>query len=193
MVVGIDLTHPSPSSSEHAPSIAGMVASVGKHMGQWPSVYKVQPRSRQEMVARLKDMLKSRLSLWKTKGKHACFPEDIIVFRDGVSEGQYQLVKETELPLLRQACDEVYPAANQTSPRITIVIVTKRHHKRLYPTTEDTADNGSNCTAGTIIDRGITEARSWDFYIIPHTKGYCKADLLLCRARRDIPYQPSGY
>lgn len=176
MVVGIDVTHPSPCSSEHAPSIAGMVASVDKYMGQWPSVCKVQPRSRQEMVAGLKDMLKSRLSLWKANGKHTHFPENIIVFRDGVSEGQYQLVKETELPLLRQACDEVYPAANQSKPRITIVIVTKRHHKRFYPTAEDTADNGSNCKAGTIIDRGITEARSWDFYIMPHTalKGTAK-------------------
>lgn len=176
MVVGIDVTHPSPGSSEYAPSIAGMVASVDKHMGQWPSVCKVQPRSRQEMVADLKDMLKSRLILWKTKGKHDFFPENIIVFRDGVSEGQYQLVKETELPLLRQACDEIYPVANQPKPRISVVVATKRHQKRFYPTTEATADNGSNCMAGTVIDRGITEARSWDFCIIPHTalKGTAK-------------------
>ncbi|KUI56682.1 Protein argonaute 12 [Cytospora mali] len=176
MVVGIDVTHPSPSSSKYAPSIAGMVASVDKHMGQWPSLCKVQLKSRQEMVSGLKDMLKSRLFLWKTRGNHDLFPENIIVFRDGVSEGQYQMVKQMELPLLRQACDEVYSAADQAKPRITIVIVTKRHHKRFYPTTEETSDNGSNCMAGTVIDQGITEARSWDFCIIPHTalKGTAK-------------------
>lgn len=176
MVVGIDVTHPSPGSSEHAPSVAGMVASIDRYMGQWPSVCKVQPLSRQEMVADLNDMLKSRLHLWKTKGKHFYFPENIVVFRDGVSEGQYQLVKDTELPLLREACNEVYLAAKQAMPRITVVIVTKRHHKRFYPTTDASADNGSNCLPGTVIDRGITEARSWDFCIIPHTalKGTAK-------------------
>lgn len=169
MVVGIDVTHPSPGSSELAPSIAGMVASINKNMGQWPSLCKVQTRSRQEMVAGLEDMLKSRLLLWKNKGRHAYFPENIIVFRDGVSEGQYQLVKEKELSLLRKACDEVYLAVKQSRPRITIVVVTKRHHKRFYPTRLENADNSSNCMAGTVVDRSITEARSWNFFIMPHS------------------------
>lgn len=38
MVVGIDVTHPSPGSSSNAPSVAAMVASVDKFLGQWPSV-----------------------------------------------------------------------------------------------------------------------------------------------------------
>lgn len=37
MVVGIDVTHPSPSSSVKAPSVAGMVASVDKNLAQWPA------------------------------------------------------------------------------------------------------------------------------------------------------------
>ncbi|KAK7746432.1 hypothetical protein SLS53_002391 [Cytospora paraplurivora] len=169
MVVGMDVTHPSPGSSGHAPSVAAMVASIDPKMGQYPSVCKIQHKSRQEMISELKDMLKSRLFLWKTKGKNASFPQNIVVYRDGVSEGQYHLVKEIELPQLRQACDELYSAANQSRPRITIVIVTKRHQRRFYPTAEAMADNGSNCGAGTVIDRGFTEARNWDFCIIPHT------------------------
>jgi eukaryotic translation initiation factor 2C len=34
MVVGIDVTHPSPSSTSNAPSVAGMVASVDSKLGQ---------------------------------------------------------------------------------------------------------------------------------------------------------------
>lgn len=169
MIVGIDVTHPSPGSSEVAPSIAAMVANPDGRLGQFPFVLNVQSRSRQEMVSGLQEMLEELLYLWKTKGKHVLFPENIIVYRDGVSEGQYQLVKEAELPLLQKTCDKVYSAANQAKPRITIVIVTKRHHKRFYPTAEATADNGSNCMAGTVVDRGVTEARNWDFYIVPHT------------------------
>lgn len=51
-------------------------------------------------------MLKSRLNLWKTKGRHAALPENILVYRDGVSEGQYHLVLQHEFPLLRAACAE---------------------------------------------------------------------------------------
>ena len=49
MVVGIDVTHPSPGSTENAPSVAGMVANIDKRMGQWPAVLSVQSEARQEM------------------------------------------------------------------------------------------------------------------------------------------------
>lgn len=170
MIVGIDVTHPSPGSSTLAPSVAGMVASIDQKLGQWPAVLSVQ-KGRQEMVAELDVMLKSRLRLWRQKGKHAAFPENIIVYRDGVSEGQYQLVLDQELPLLRAACQEMYPPADQKKglPRITIAIVGKRHHTRFYPTTVADADNSGNTKPGTVVDRGVTEARSWDFFLQAHT------------------------
>lgn len=49
MVVGIDVTHPSPGSSQSAPSVAGMVANVDKGMGQWPATLAIQAQARQEM------------------------------------------------------------------------------------------------------------------------------------------------
>ncbi|KAK1962279.1 Piwi-domain-containing protein [Colletotrichum sublineola] len=170
MVVGIDVTHPSPGSSRHAPSIAGMVASVDRWLGQWPSVLQIQSEARQEMVSGLAGMLKSRLRLWKDVGKHQALPENILVYRDGVSEGQYQEVVDKELPLLRKACEEMYRPAVQKKgfPRFTIVIVGKRHHTRFYPTQEADADRSSNPKAGTIVDRGVTEARNWDFFLQAH-------------------------
>jgi hypothetical protein len=55
MVVGIDVTHPSPGSAEGAPSVAGIVASVDKFLGQWPSDFSIQ-ESRKEMVSALQTM-----------------------------------------------------------------------------------------------------------------------------------------
>lgn len=101
MFVGVDVTHPSPGSASNAPSIAGMVASVDRRLGQWPADLRIQ-ESRKEMVSELGSMLKSRLHLWKSQGKHTTFPENILVYRDGVSEGQYATVLEVELPLLTQ-------------------------------------------------------------------------------------------
>lgn len=167
MVVGIDVTHPSPGSSSNAPSIAGIVASVDEWLGQWPADLCIQP-PRQEIVADLDVLFKSRLELWrKRNGK---LPENILVYRDGVSEGQYNIVLDDELQALRKACGTVYSALQTKNqiPRITMIIVGKRHNTRFYPTKKDDADRGSNPVNGTVVDRGITEARNWDFFLQAH-------------------------
>lgn len=169
MVVGVDVTHPSPGSAPNAPSVAGMVASVDKWLGQWPADLRIQ-ESRKEMVSELDSMLESRLNLWKSQGNHAAFPENLLVYRDGVSEGQYATVLEAELPLLRKACDNLYPVLDRKKglPHITIVIVGKRHHTRFYGTVSETDNRICNPVCGTVVDRGVTEARNWDFFLQSH-------------------------
>ena len=168
MVVGIDVTHPSPGSAKNAPSVAGVVASIDRYLGQWPAALLVQ-QARKEMVEGLADMLKSRLKLWVKWNQR--LPENILIYRDGVSEGQYQTVLDEELPLLRKACAETYPAdsTKEGLPRMSIVIVGKRHHTRFYPAKEADADKFSNPKNGTVVDRGVTEARNWDFFLQAHT------------------------
>ncbi|KAK2594352.1 hypothetical protein QQS21_007953 [Conoideocrella luteorostrata] len=169
MVVGIDVTHPSPGSSSKAPSVSAMVASVDKFLGQWPATLRIQ-RARQEDVDDLTEMLKSRLALWKTKGQHTAFPENILVYRDGVSDGQYDMVYSHELPQLRSACEQVYPEADTKKglPRFTIIICGKGHKTRFYPTVERDCDRSGNAKPGTVVDRGVTEARNWDFFLQAH-------------------------
>ncbi|KAI9044769.1 putative RNA interference and gene silencing protein (Qde2) [Aspergillus affinis] len=169
MLVGIDVTHPSPGSSRNAPSVAGMVASIDSSLGQWPAELCVQA-SREEMVKDLDNMLKVHLHRW-ARGHKNNLPENLIVYRDGVSEGQYDMVIQEELPLLRKACQEMYPATDTAKglPRISILIVGKRHHTRFYPTDPGNADRSSNTKNGTVVDRGVTEARNWDFFLQAHT------------------------
>ncbi|KAL9596726.1 MAG: hypothetical protein Q9219_005601 [cf. Caloplaca sp. 3 TL-2023] len=168
MVVGIDVTHPAPGSSSNAPSVAGIVASTDEWLGQWPADLRIQAGG-QEMVDDLDTMFKSRLRLWETRNRR--LPENIIVYRDGVSEGQYNLVLQKELPTLRKACEDVYPATmtKEGKPHMTIAIVGKRHNTRFYPTKKEEADGFSNPQNGTVVDRGVTEARNWDFYLQAHT------------------------
>lgn len=168
MVLGIDVTHPSADSSSNAPSVASMVATVDRVLGQWPAALRVQ-KGREEMVADLGGMLKSRLLLWKAKNK--VLPENLLVYRDGVSEGQYDLVLNEELPLLRDACAELYPPADtkQSKPYFTIVICGKRHHARFYSSSLKDTDKSSNPRNGTVVDRGVTEPHLWDFYLQAHT------------------------
>lgn len=168
MVVGIDVTHPSPGSSTRAPSVAAIVASVDEWLAQWPADIRVQP-ARQEMVTDLETMFKSRLLLWRERNK--TLPDNILVYRDGVSEGQYDIVINEELPAIRAACSALYPASDTKSgkPHISIIIVGKRHNTRFYPTKKEDADRNGNPMNGTVVDRGVTEARNWDFFLQAHT------------------------
>ena len=151
MVVGIDVTHPAPKSMEGTPSIAAVVASIDKHYAQWPGSIRCQ-ESKKEMVSTLNVMMQERLRLWINQNNRT--PAKILVYRDGVSEGQYKTVLEDELVQIREACKEIYE--HRPQPKINIVVVGKRHHTRFYPTDAGTADNRGNPKNGTVVDRGVT-------------------------------------
>lgn len=164
ILVGIDVTHPSPTSSDDAPSIAAVVASKNEHLTEWPASIRVQQR-RQEIVSELKDMLLERFRLWeKCNGR---LPNKVIVYRDGVSEGQYQAVLVNEKAAFDALFNGLYGSAEK-HPDLTILIVGKRHHIRAYATTSRDADRKGNLLPGTIIDRGITHPTRHDFYLQSH-------------------------
>jgi len=166
IVFGIDVTHPSPGSSKSAPSIAGVVASVDAVFSQYPASMRVQ-EGRVEMVQELEEMIMERLRLWSKRNQNR-FPNKVIVYRDGVSEGQYRLVLENELPAFEKAFDKLY-GAKAKHPKISIIIVGKRHHTRFYPTRlEDTDGKTGNPMPGTVVDRGVTGEKLFDFFLLAH-------------------------
>ncbi|KAI7708105.1 Piwi-domain-containing protein, partial [Hortaea werneckii] len=159
MLMGIDVTHPSPGSKEGAPSISCIVASIDDYLTQWPGDIRTQT-GRQEMVDGLEDMVIKRLELWQKYHKNE-LPAKIILYRDGVSEGQYDQVLLRELPSFHAAFKRKYGAENKW-PKMTVIVVGKRHHTRFFPTSRDHADynpqreKGSwNPLPGTIVDRHI--------------------------------------
>lgn len=172
MLVGMDVTHPSPGSLEASPSIAGVVASIDGQYGQWPASMRAQA-GKQEMIQELEEMFGERLDLWQKKNRGA-FPERIIVYRDGVSEGQYRTLLVDELPRVREACRKRYPGGK--GPKISIIVCGKRHHTRFYPTNPQNADRSTNPKNGTVVDRGVTMEKGWDFFLQAHTaiKGTAK-------------------
>ena len=173
MVVGIDVTHPSPGSNDDAPSVFAVVASTDRDISQWPAAMGVQRKSKEEVIRdkeKLKLMFLSRLQLWMDRN-HGKRPKYILIYRDGVSVSQYQAVLDNELQAMRDACKVKYPS-NLTAnnfPKIAFIVVAKRHHTRFYPTNEKDADFNWNAKCGTVVDRGITQAQEWDFYLQSHS------------------------
>ena len=111
------------------------------------------------MITEVKDMMKERLTEYRNRNKK--LPERVIVFRDGVSEGQFDTVLKEELPDIKAA----FRAFSQYNPKLTVVICGKRHHTRFYPTDPADADNNGNPKPGTVVDRGVTSIYHFDFFL----------------------------
>ena len=183
MIVGIDVTHPSPNSVKLMPSIAGVVANIDDKYSQWPGSIRLQgqyqpdPNSERyrprEMLEEIQDMMKERLELYSRMNSNN-LPKKILVYRDGVSESQYEAVLAKEYAGIIKACRELYPANKM--PPVSVLVVGKRHHTRFYPTKiEDSDLKGGNARwakgnprPGTVVDRGITLAHGFDFFLQSH-------------------------
>lgn len=167
MVVGIDVTHPAPGTSKNVPSIAAVVASTDPFLSQWPAEISIQ-RGRKEMVSNLDGIMKSRLEQWAERNGGA-YPDNILIYRDGVSESQYEQVLALELPLIRKACEVVRGTRKRhfTKIRISILIVSKRHHTRFFCAGK--GNSNYNPLNGTIVDRDVTQYGKWEFYLQSHS------------------------
>ena len=93
-------------------------------------------------------------------------PTKIIFYRDGVSEGQFDQVLAHEVRAVQQACIML---EKDYRPRITFVVVQKRHHTRLFCENQrDEVGKARNVPPGTTVDSGITHPYEFDFYLCSH-------------------------
>ncbi|KAI1100596.1 Piwi-domain-containing protein [Jackrogersella minutella] len=168
MVVGYDVTHPTnvSGSTKGLPSLVGMVSSVDQDLAQWPAASWSQAGKLEMLDANLEAQFAGRLTLWRSRNKGQ-LPQNIIIYRDGVSEGQFDQVLDIELPMMRAACTATYPPNQQ--PKIAIVVSVKRHQTRFFPTDPNHMTSKSrNINSGTVVDRGVTQATVWDFFLTAH-------------------------
>ncbi|KAJ6498441.1 argonaute-like protein [Mycena vitilis] len=166
VVMGADVMHPAPGSTGR-PSFAALVSSVDSNAAKYVATQRCQ-LGRQELISDLQEMTKELLKNYISYREQAekvkpGAPKRLIFYRDGVSEGQFQQVLDHELPLIKAACAEL-----KIKPRITLVIVGKRHHVRLFPVNDRDADRSGNCPAGTVVDRDIGHPTEFDFYLQSH-------------------------
>ncbi|CAF1086851.1 unnamed protein product [Didymodactylos carnosus] len=165
MVVGADVSHAASSDNY---SVAAVVASTDTH----PSHYHLEiclqkhPKGGKslEIIVQLKYMFGNCLKEYRMKNKS--LPSVILFYRDGVSEGQFNTILRSELLHMQQACFEIDPLYR---PRITLIVVQKRHHTRLFPADrKDECGKSKNIPPGTCVDQSITTPDNFDFYLCSH-------------------------
>nr|CAD7397522.1 unnamed protein product [Timema cristinae] len=162
MIVGADVTHPSPDQTD-IPSVAAVCASHDPKAFKYNIQYRLQG-PREEIIGDLKNIMVDHLKFFFIATKHK--PERIIFYRDGVSEGQFTTVLNSELTAIRQACQSL---EQDYKPSITFLVVQKRHHTRFFPTRrEDEDGKNKNVPPGTVVDTTITHPTEMDFYLVSH-------------------------
>ncbi|KAK7472435.1 hypothetical protein VKT23_000550 [Stygiomarasmius scandens] len=163
MVIGADVSHPSPGSK--SPSIASLVASVDKQATRYAGLMRIQ-HSRMEIIVDMQEMLTKALVTYTggPKFQKNQPPTRIIIFRDGVSEGEFERVREGELGVVRETLKKLYKEINRPLPTITFIIVGKRHHYRFFPE-RGGGDKTENCQSGFVVDQDIAHPVYRDFYL----------------------------
>ncbi|KAL0271382.1 UNVERIFIED_CONTAM: hypothetical protein PYX00_008486 [Menopon gallinae] len=157
MIVGVDTYH---DKFQSANSVGGFVASCNSDYTQWFSRTNFQgPKQElvegliQSFIAALKNYLK----------KNSMLPDRIVVYRDGVGDGQFDIVKDFEVPQFLEACRVV---SSDYKPKFSFVIVQKRISTKFYQFDPKDARKVDNAMPGSLVDHTILKKSLFDFYLV---------------------------
>jgi eukaryotic translation initiation factor 2C len=94
-------------------------------------------------------------------------PQNILVMRDGVSEGMFVDVKQIEVQGLLSALKVM--CGNTPMPKVTVVVSQKRHNTRIF-----TQKELGNPPPGTLVDTQVVDSlgpvdTDPNFYLLSHT------------------------
>lgn len=162
MVIGLDVTHP--DHEMKTASIAGCTYTYGCDLFRHKSLYCLQ-KAKQEAIGQSESLFSEVMRDYLNENDDK-LPERIIVYRDGVSEEFFPLIRDNEISVLESVLKKISIQKNQAVPSISFVIVQKRHSTRLF------AQNGRvlvNPKSGTIIDTGIVPDNGNEFFLFSHT------------------------
>ncbi|XP_053313403.1 piwi-like protein 1 [Spea bombifrons] len=154
MIVGIDCYHDTSSGRR---SVGGFVASLNQGMTRWFSRCVLQDQ-KQEIVDALKVCMQAALKAWYSFNKN--LPSRIIIYRDGVGDGQLQTLVNYEVT---QFLDCIQSAGKDYSPKLTVIVVKKRVSARFFAHIDGRLNNPP---PGTVIDVEVTRPEWYDFYIV---------------------------
>ncbi|KAJ0067569.1 hypothetical protein NL108_008577, partial [Boleophthalmus pectinirostris] len=154
MIVGIDCYHDTTAGKR---SIGALVASLNQSMSRWYSNCVLQHRG-QEIMNGLKKCLGGALKEYLKFNQ--CLPSRIIVYRDGVGDGQLHSVVNYEVAQIMEAIKSI---GQDYMPKISVVVVKKRINSRFFAHINGKV---SNPPPGTVVDTDVTRPEWYDFYIV---------------------------
>ena len=118
-----------------------------------------------EMVDNLNLYLDEALKCYKKI--IGAYPEKIVMYRDGVGEGQIDTVQHQEVDPICRTLKRIY--GNSEEVKFAYIIVNKRVNARFFKKTAH--GQAMNPRPGTVIDRTVTIGGRDDFYLVSQHVG----------------------
>ncbi|XP_021113000.1 piwi-like protein 3 isoform X2 [Heterocephalus glaber] len=150
MFIGIDCFHDIVNRQK---SIAGFVASTNEELTKWYSQCVFQEPG-QELVDGLSSCLEAALDSWFRNVQQQ--PDSVVVYRDGVGDGQLQALLDHEIP-------QLVSHLRKHQVKLTFIVVKKRINTRFFVQSQGRLQNPPS---GTVIDVALTREEWYDFYIV---------------------------
>ncbi|CAG8641665.1 10563_t:CDS:2, partial [Diversispora eburnea] len=166
MIMGADVYHPGPIDKANGhPSVAAVCASMNPEVTKYVARYRLNKILKNETIEELSEMTKELLDEFKKRNEY--LPDHIIFYRDGVAEGQFEKIMKEEVKVLKESLRFFYDESGIQEPKITFMIMQKRHHMRCVPVNKDEAHPDTrNSLPGTIIDLKIVIADEFSFFLL---------------------------
>ncbi|XP_042316537.1 piwi-like protein 4 [Sceloporus undulatus] len=156
MVAGIDVNKDAVSKGT---SVVGFVASINTSITRWYS-HCVMQHAGTNTADCLKICMEGAINKWQ-KCNNGQLPARIIVYRDGVGDGQLRMVVDYEVPQLLSVLNEC--SGGFRRPRLSVVVVRKKSLCRFFTEANRSLQNPP---VGTVIDMEATRPEWYDFFLI---------------------------
>lgn len=165
MIVGIDVCH---DKNKKNKSFCGFVASMNKQCTKYYSRVSAQPGGT-EIVDSLLICMKAALTSYNSI--NGALPQKILVYRDGVGDGQISAVIQHEVAQIKNCVNMFYGTGTSESikpAQLGVIIVRKRINTKIFIRN---SSGISNPLPGTIVDNTITRNERPNFYLVSQCVG----------------------
>ncbi|XP_050063196.1 piwi-like protein Siwi [Aphis gossypii] len=157
MIVGFDVFHDTKSGKK---SYGALIATMNdSHTSFFSCVDKHE--SGQELSTHFGTSIHKALTKYREKNNK--LPNTIVIYRDGVGDGNLSYVHKVEVDMVKKTCKELY---GDKKFGLAFIIVKKRIGARFFLNTKEEREHYQNPPVGTIVDSGITDPTMYDFYLV---------------------------
>lgn len=151
MVIGFDVCH---DTRDRSRSFAAFIASMDQQKSDVYYSAAAAHKNGEELSNSFGQMTLRAVETYVRT--HNELPKTILVYRDGVGDGQLEFVINHELKQLRQVLQEQY---GEQPVRLAFIVVTKRINARFFK-------GPDNPQAGTVVDDVVTLPERYDFFLV---------------------------
>uniref|UniRef100_A0A0N4U3I1 Piwi domain-containing protein n=1 Tax=Dracunculus medinensis TaxID=318479 RepID=A0A0N4U3I1_DRAME len=163
LIIGLAMSHPTDGinpSNANGVTTVGYAANTGESQLEFIGDFSFQRAGSTDVCSFFIYFIFRILERYVKQ--YNCNPSEVLIYRSGISEGQYKMALTMEIPLIRKAlqmcgCPEL---------PITYIVVTRLHNIRFMP--PKVCGLNQNIRPGVVIDKQVVHPKFKEFYLNAH-------------------------